>query len=347
MVNADSRRALHFLLASLLAATATSAQSIPAPANLEAWLPVSTTDFVQGTASIQQNGMAGCAPGVVGQAIALNGPGDSVRATYPQPIAIGSGDFTVECWVYWHPDLNPGAGNVIVRDKTSLRLDTASFSSKLHAHLGGQIAYSFVDLPAERWVHLAFVRRSSLTEFYVDSAFVGYGKSFGGGPIISSEPIDFSELQIGGDGAGWFGGLVDEVSVYSRALSPEEIQAIYGSGSAGKEPPFPSIDLVRPPSVILGNWHSSFFAGNSRFETNSVWRVERLTKTGNVIRTVAAEVDGCGPVGVWSAGPLTPGYYRVTLGIQNDTLGVVSSWDFQIYGAISWGGLGLSYIRIF
>jgi Concanavalin A-like lectin/glucanases superfamily len=34
-----------------------------------------------------------------------------------------------------------------------------------------------------------------------------------------------------------FRGLIDELSVYNRALSPTEIQAIYGAGSAGKNPP--------------------------------------------------------------------------------------------------------------
>jgi hypothetical protein len=45
-----------------------------------------------------------------------------------------------------------------------------------------------------------------------------------------------SNLRIGGDdnGNGMFDGLIDEVSVYNRALSSSQIAAIYGAGAAGK-----------------------------------------------------------------------------------------------------------------
>jgi hypothetical protein len=42
----------------------------------------------------------------------------------------------------------------------------------------------------------------------------------------------------------FFNGLLDEVSIYNRALTASEIQAIYAAGSGGKCPPFPT-----PPSI--------------------------------------------------------------------------------------------------
>jgi hypothetical protein len=42
------------------------------------------------------------------------------------------------------------------------------------------------------------------------------------------------DLLMGGDAGHPYGGLLDEVTIYSRALSASEIQAIYNAGSAGK-----------------------------------------------------------------------------------------------------------------
>jgi hypothetical protein len=64
-------------------------------------------------------------------------------------------------------------------------------------------------------------------------------------------PLDYdtTPLFIGTTGT-WppyldmFGGMVDEVSIYNRALSPDEIAAIYNAGSAGK-------CVLRYPPVTL------------------------------------------------------------------------------------------------
>ena len=66
-------------------------------------------------------------------------------------------------------------------------------------------------------------------------------------PWVRSPPRTIGDLYVGlrpyDGGAGTrFVGLMDEVSLYSRALSAAEIQAIYNAGSAGKcltgTPPF-------------------------------------------------------------------------------------------------------------
>jgi Concanavalin A-like lectin/glucanases superfamily len=47
--------------------------------------------------------------------------------------------------------------------------------------------------------------------------------------------VNTAPLQIGGSGGcSTFGGLIDEVEIFHRALSAHEIQAIFNAGSAGK-----------------------------------------------------------------------------------------------------------------
>jgi len=55
-----------------------------------------------------------------------------------------------------------------------------------------------------------------------------------------------------------FVGLIDEVTLYSRALSTNEIQAIYNAGSAGKcvgvQNPLPSLNITRSGTNIILTW---------------------------------------------------------------------------------------------
>src|SRR5207244_3547852 len=55
---------------------------------------------------------------------------------------------------------------------------------------------------------------------------------------------------------GTFFGTIDEPSVYSRALSTAEIQAIYNAGSAGKCPPPPPTNCVPAPSGLVSWWRA-------------------------------------------------------------------------------------------
>ena len=78
------------------------------------------------------------------------------------------------------------------------------------------------------WQHLAVTYDGTNFVFYIDGAAVA---SVAG----SLGPANTEALKIGGSGdrAG-FVGLIDEVSIYSRALAAAEIQAVYSAGSAGK-----------------------------------------------------------------------------------------------------------------
>ena len=83
------------------------------------------------------------------------------------------------------------------------------------------------------WHHVAVTKAGTVVLFYVDGVLQ---------PTPTPSPYTnifqfTSSAAIGsrGDGGGnTFYGMIDELAIYSRALSTTEIAAIYNAGSAGK-----------------------------------------------------------------------------------------------------------------
>lgn len=91
-----------------------------------------------------------------------------------------------------------------------------------------------VDLALATWTHLAGTFDGSTFRFYIDGQLAGTGT----GTLGNTFAVP---LRIGTSGTchefgQGFEGLVDEVEIYSRALSASEIQAIFQAGAAGKKP---------------------------------------------------------------------------------------------------------------
>jgi photosystem II stability/assembly factor-like uncharacterized protein len=94
------------------------------------------------------------------------------------------------------------------------------------------------------WYHVAWTYDQSVMKLYCNGVPVATN-------VIGAQTIaaSSSNLRISGhdNNYGYFDGLIDEASVYNRALSAAEIAAIYNAGSAGKcwTPVPPSI--ITPP----------------------------------------------------------------------------------------------------
>ena len=77
----------------------------------------------------------------------------------------------------------------------------------------------------------------------------------------------------------FFSGIIDEVSIYNRALSPSEIAAIYEAGSAGKcRVPF----ITSQPQSQLGYWgqNASFSVGALPPPLNYQWQSNGAALSG-------------------------------------------------------------------
>ena len=88
------------------------------------------------------------------------------------------------------------------------------------------------DTPITGWTHIAVVYSNRQPRLYLNGMLVRMGLTSG------ADSYPSTSLGEGGNGPalyyGYYAGLLDEVSIYSRALSSPEVQAIYKAGSAGK-----------------------------------------------------------------------------------------------------------------
>jgi len=119
-------------------------------------------------------------------------------------------------------------------------------------------------LPTGQWKHVAATLEGATGDMklYVDGVLAAQTNTTVR-PVGDLDPAYAPGLGIGGHSGTYgyfpFDGMIDEISLYSRALEPGEIQAIYTAGSAGKCAP----TVVPGVPVITSFAPSSGFPGST------------------------------------------------------------------------------------
>ena len=109
------------------------------------------------------------------------------------------------------------------------------------------------------WYHVAAVRGSNSMQLYVN------GQLEGQGAVSFAQDYGTLPLYFGTSGQGsWdhkLNGMLDEVSLYNRALASSEVAAIYAAGAAGKCRV--AAVTVRPQNQTASAGSSVSFAANA------------------------------------------------------------------------------------
>ena len=223
-----------------------------APSGLIAWWPGegNANDLAGANNGALLGGATATAPGKVGQAFSFDGTNGYV--SIPDSPILRPANFTIEAWVRFTSLDSAGSGSspagdqYIVFKQNTRTSDFEGFELGKTRVAGGDVfrlrIASATGQPAEIdsatlvtpsvWYHVAGVRGSNFTQLYVN------------GRLESQTNVSFPQdygtnaLFFGTSGQSYwdhkFAGLLDEVSFYNRALSTDEIAAIYAAGSAGK-----------------------------------------------------------------------------------------------------------------
>ena len=208
------------------------------PSGIVAWWSAENNAFdpinsVNGALS----GHASYVPGFVGNAFVFDGADSSIQLGAATPLRLQ--DLTIEGW--------------IKRASAQLPSQTQPGSAAI---LGGGINnYAFALLPDGRmtfsqvvtsridstgavtdtqWHHVAITRGGNTVRFFIDGVDAGSGTYSTSLSFDSPFSIGSLSQVVLGTGVEPFWGLIDELSVYNRALDPGEIASIYRAFSNGK-----------------------------------------------------------------------------------------------------------------
>ena len=244
---------------------------VPAPAGLVSWWRGETNanDSADSNNGVLEGSVAFVA-GEVGQAFALNGINADVRVPASASLNVGLADgFTIETWinpadvVQWHPIVEWNNGsfgvNFAISDGTAGHgalwvsvKDTDLTEHPLNTPAGL--------LASNVWQHVAvtYAKTNGYTVLYIN----GVPRARAALGVFT--PRTIGDLYLGlrpyDGGAGTrFAGLMDEVSLYHRALSAGEIAAIYAAGNAGK------CSVGVPPSIVAQPTNQTALVGGTVF----------------------------------------------------------------------------------
>ena len=218
-----------------------------------AWWPGdgNAQDIVGGNNGILVDGVT-FADGERGAAFNFDGSSGYVSVPNSPLWNFGTNNFTIEFWANFNSTAS-GAQSFISCDNGPYSQNKWIFFygygvNGLTFHLNGapgnQVIgnFPFSPIPGQ-WYHLGMTRNGSSWTFYTNGAVLGTDTE------TFTVPSMTAPLTIGNaEGGFYFNGLLDEISIYNRALASNEIAAIYNAGSGGKceNTPF----IVTPPSSV-------------------------------------------------------------------------------------------------
>jgi hypothetical protein len=166
-----------------------------------------------------QGGTSWATSGKYGKALSFNGTNAYVNIPNSSLLQLRTA-MTLEAWV--NPTKLTGVWRDVIykgNDNYYLEADSTSGKPATRATTGGSLLGT--SSPAvNTWTHLTGTYDGATLRFYVNGVQVSSRAQTG------AITISTNALQIGGDSiyGQYFSGIVDEVRVYSRALSATEIQ---------------------------------------------------------------------------------------------------------------------------
>ncbi len=218
------------------------------PAGLAAWWPFDepkgeqTVDRLSGRPGNLLNGVRR-GPAFVDRGLAFDGIDDYFQTPDRPELNFGTGDFTIDFWVLASTAQATGVRAVLdKRDATPRGFHLYLASGRLGLQLAdGPRRYanytSSIDLADGRWHHVAVtVDRDSGQgiRFYLDGRETGtsFDPRPRSGSLDNSAPLRLASRSASRDGL--FEGMLDELELFRRALTPSEIKRIFSAGRFGK-----------------------------------------------------------------------------------------------------------------
>ena len=182
--------------------------------------------------------------GISGQGLLFDGENDYVTIPDSNSIRI-SGDITISAWIktselrYLDPIISKGPGDhsfgYYLGTGTGYPPHQASFQLHPTGEQGFDL-HSVETLSAGTWYHIVGTRSGTTAKIYIDGELSNTVTCFSGPIRTNTYPLDFGAHY---SYSALFKGVIDEVRIYNRALSPSEIQYLHDNPGGSNQPNVP------------------------------------------------------------------------------------------------------------
>jgi subtilisin-like proprotein convertase family protein len=285
----------------------------PPPDGMVSWWPLEgSASDIQGDNDGTITGGVSSASGEVGGGFDLDGATGFVNFGNPASLQLTSA-ITVDAWV--RPDTTQGNYRTVVT-KWSQNSSNSSWGlfiadNILYGYVtasGGTVVAAGGSVPfgaSAPFSHVAMTY-SNADGLRVYLNGVQVGSDAGNGDINNGG----ENVQIGNDTDfvpdRWFDGVIDEVEIFSRVLSVDEIAAIHDAGSAGKCRP-----CTPAPSGMTDWWpgdgnanniqgfHEGTLHGNTSFTPGKVGQAFRFDGIGDYVDVGDVDLPGTFTIDAW------------------------------------------------
>jgi uncharacterized repeat protein (TIGR01451 family) len=265
-----------------------AATCVTPPSGLVGWWPGETDGRdLTGANPATLQGNVTFVPAMVGQGFSLDG---SSYVEVPDSPSLRPASLTIDGWFKFN---SVPSGLAVLVGKTVGTANDDSFviwyqDGALRACVGTtadcpQIAFTLTPAAGD-WYHVAFTfdQTSQAMALYVNGVRQASGTSTAGAIQYDSHPLLIGAEWENEALANWFPGLIDEVEIYSRALTAGEIASLYNAGALGKcLVPLPTLASISPLTAVAGTTGLTLAVTGSNFVPGSVvrWNDQDRTTT--------------------------------------------------------------------
>ncbi|MFD0893653.1 putative Ig domain-containing protein, partial [Luteolibacter ambystomatis] len=311
--------------------------------NLRGWWKLdetSGTNADDATGRVQDGTIAGSpasTTGIVGNALNLDGTDDGITLG-AAPSLSGTGDFTVGAWV----KIAPGSGTGVIiqqRDATGsgyngeyglqvLSNGTVEFYIYNNGYQFDIVTPSTYGLVNDnQWHHVAATRSGTTGTVYVD-----------GNPLATASGTAKSLVSTITMSIGWdqrdnnrrFKGLLDEVRLYTRALSASELNGLHDGLIANRAPAFTASSFTMGNATV-GSAYSGSLVGKATDADTDVLTFAKVS--GPSWLTIASNGTLSGTPAAGDAGA---GSYSVSV-TDPDGQSATATMNITVYGVLPSG----------
>ncbi len=301
----------------------------PPPSGLVAWWPAESNadDVVGGNDGTLLNGTT-YETGMVGTAFSFTGTTEAVSIPYSPATDFSTmSNWTIEAWINPASYNNSSYPTIYSQGYWNASLGLNSGTGKLESWINNssQLVGSTV-VPLGQWSHVALVYNGTNRTFYLNGIPSGSGSA----PVVTSETNGSSIGNVIPNDSSGFNGGIDEISIYNRALSFDEIAAIYLAGTYGKCESGPAPLLV--PGGFAANGGFQLYVYGQIGETYTLQASTNLTSWVSILTFICTSSPTL--VVDTAAKNYTHRFYRLAQGnlLSQITLGFGSPQPFTANG---------------